>query len=209
MGVLVANRKGTGRRGGDHIHIVPVDRRTDRREIVLGLPFGLIVKSVRDERHTAALLLIQQTDTIPRRIHDPDQVLTELRIVIVHVASMEIGDLLGENYDRFMSWEILAAARGNEFAIEKLQFLFNTAFDAILNDENYDEICYKNDIDDTNELYKLGKNICKMLVRELSLFPVDLAGAKDETVKYTQERFIYYRKKIDEIVEPTIKFLLS
>ena len=108
-----------------------------------------------------------------------------------------------------MSREILAAARGNEFAIEKLQFLFNTAFDAILNDENYDEICYKNDIDDTNELYKLGKNICKMLVRELSLFPVDLAGAKDETVKYTQEKFIYYRKKIDEIVEPTIKFLLS
>ena len=120
-----------------------------------------------------------------------------------------VNDLLGGNYDRYMSWEILAAARGNEFAIEKLQFLFNTAFDTILSDEKYDEICYKNDIDDTNELYKLGKNICKMLVRELSLFPVDLAGAKDETVKYTQEKFIYYRKKIDEIVEPTIKFLLS
>ena len=120
-----------------------------------------------------------------------------------------VNDLLGENYDRYMSWEILAASRGNEFAIEKLQFLFNTAFDTILSDEKYDEICYKNDIDDTNELYKLGKNICKMLVRELSLFPVDLAGAKDETVKYTQEKFIYYRKKIDEIVEPTIKFLLS
>ena len=120
-----------------------------------------------------------------------------------------IPDYLNENYDLYMSWEILAAARGNEFAIEKLQFLFGTAFDLILNDEKYEEICYKNDIDDINELYKLGKNICKMLVRELSLFPVDLAGAKDALSKYTQEKFIYYRKKIDEIVEPTIKFLLS
>ena len=38
-----------------------------------------------------------------------------------------------QNFENYMSWEILAAANGNEFAIEKMQFFL----DAVLSTQAY------------------------------------------------------------------------
>ena len=117
--------------------------------------------------------------------------------------------LVEENYSRFIQWELLAAARGNEFAIEKLQFLIGYACDIIIEDESYQTIEYKNDIDDENLLYVLGKAIAKIYVREYKVFPVDVYELKDEFNPYKQEYFINLRKKIDDIIPKTIEFLKS
>ncbi len=118
-------------------------------------------------------------------------------------------DLIPEDYDKYMQWEILSCARGNTYAIEKFQFLLNNAFEVIMSNENYKTIEYKNDIDENNILYVLGKNICKILAKELELFPIDIIAKKDVLNKYTQDKFIFYRKKIDEIVPKVIEFMLS
>ncbi len=115
-----------------------------------------------------------------------------------------------ENYSRYIQWEVLAAARGNELAIEKLQFLIGYACDAIMDDEQYDLIEYKNDIDDVNVLYVLGKNLCKVLARDyLKINPLDLAQQEDELKPYTKEDFIVLRKMIDEAIPQTIKIMKS
>lgn len=120
-----------------------------------------------------------------------------------------VENLLSENYMRFIQWELVAAARGNEFAIEKIQFLIGYACDAIMECEDYELIAYKNDIDEFNILYVLGKAIAKMLVRELKFFPVDLYELEDEPAPYKQEYFVNLRHNIDAIIPKTIDFLKS
>ena len=73
--------------------------------------------------------------------------------------------------------------------------------------DDYREIRNKNDIDETNALYVLGKNICKIVVRKLKLYPVDLIEATDDEEIYTQEDFVNFRKLIDETLPDIINSL--
>lgn len=121
-----------------------------------------------------------------------------------------IKGVVPENYSRYIQWEVLAASRGNELAIEKLQFLIGFACDAIMDDPEYDLIEYKNDIDDGNALYVIGKNLCKVMVRDfMKAYPVDLAQAEDIESLYTKEEFINFRKMIDDAVPKTIAIMKS
>ena len=43
--------------------------------------------------------------------------------ILAYYYKMGVEDLVPENYPRYINWQLLSAARGNEFAIEKLQFL--------------------------------------------------------------------------------------
>lgn len=129
--------------------------------------------------------------------------------ILAYYYKTGVPNLLPENYDKYLKWEIVSAARGNELAIEKLQFLLGYAYTAIMESEDYETIAYKNDIDDYNVMYVIGKNVCKMLVKEMSIFPTDMANEKDEYKPYTQEQFVIFRKTIDEIIPKTIDFMKS
>lgn len=121
-----------------------------------------------------------------------------------------LSGVVKENYMRYMQWEFIAAARGNELAIEKLQFLIGYACDAIMENEFYDLIEYKNDINEYNALYVIGKNLCKVIVRDfMKVFPVDLVKEEDVEKKYTKEDFIALRKMIDEAIPKTIAIMKS
>lgn len=121
-----------------------------------------------------------------------------------------INGVVKENYSRYIEWEVLAAARGNELAIEKLQFLIGYACDEIMEDEEYDLIEYKNDIDESNALYVIGKNLCKIIAREkMKVYPGYLIEKEDEFEPYKKETFINFRKMIDESVERTKQVMKS
>lgn len=118
--------------------------------------------------------------------------------------------ILRENYMRYVYWEFVAAARGNTFAIEKLQFVIGNACNQIAMSDDYELIQYKNDIDEYNALYVLGKNFCKIMVRDfLKAFPIDLVAMEDNFAPYKKEDSIILQKYIDEAVAKTIDFMKS
>lgn len=130
--------------------------------------------------------------------------------VLAYYYKSGVPKLLKENYMTYMKWEILAAAWGNELAIEKLQFLIGYACDEIINHDDFSIIKYKNDIDDYNVLYVTGKAICKMLIKHsFKINSVDLYQEKDEHKPYTQEMYINIRKMIDDAVPKAIEYLKS
>ena len=57
---------------------------------------GAVNKSVHDHGYTAALFLVEQIHSISERIHHCDKVFTELRIVVIHITSVEICNLILE-----------------------------------------------------------------------------------------------------------------
>lgn len=127
--------------------------------------------------------------------------------VLAYYYKTGIKNVVPENYTKYIQWEIVAAARGNEFAIEKIQFLIGYACDLIMDNENYEVIEYKNDIDEYNALYVIGKNLTKVIARNMKLFPVDLAQEEDIKKPYTQEDFVNLRKIIDDAIPKTIEIM--
>jgi hypothetical protein len=130
--------------------------------------------------------------------------------ILAYYYKSGVPGLLPENYMRYIQWELIASARGNELAIEKVQFLIGYACDEIMKSEDYDKIAYKNDINDYNLLYVLGKAVSKILVRDfLKAFPIDLVALEDNFAPFKQEYFVTLRRYIDEAVPKTIEFLKS
>lgn len=127
--------------------------------------------------------------------------------IIAYYYKSGVQGLLGENYQKYLSWEILAGARGNELAIEKLQFLFTYAYEQILDSDKYEDIEYKNDIDEYNVIYVIGKAICKILVRQMEIFPTDMAKEEDEEAPFNQDIFNRFRRTVDQSIPKIIDFM--
>lgn len=116
---------------------------------------------------------------------------------------------LEENYDQYMQWEILSAANGNEFAIEKLQFFLNYAMQEIVDNEKLDKILALNGIDENNYMYILGNLLCEGVVDELGLSPKKLVDAPAKKQEYSLERMRVYRTALDKALPKVLKYLLD
>ena len=150
---------------------------------------------------------LEKFEEIKLKARDEDTVAMD---VLAYYYKSGVAGVLDENYNRYIAWETVAAARGNEFAIEKLQFLIGFGCDLIMTCDDYETIKYKNDIDDNNALYVLGKHICKILVKDfLKAFPVDLVELEDDYQPYEQKYFTTLRRYIEEAVPLTISYLKS
>ena len=130
--------------------------------------------------------------------------------VLAYYYKSGIKGFIPENYLRYIQWEVLAAGRGNELAIEKMQFLIKNACDKIITSSKYEKIKYKNDIDEYNELYVVGKAICKIVARDnYTAFPEDLVELKDVKQPYTKEIHNNLMVNINAAVDKAIELLIS
>lgn len=125
--------------------------------------------------------------------------------ILAYYYKTGIINFLKEDYKKYLYWELLACSKGNCFAIEKMQFLFNNSYDAIVDHEEFDNITYKNDITEENYLYILGKAIAKVLVKKYQINAEDLANDKNESRPFQNEYLNEFRKDLeasfDEIIE--------
>lgn len=89
---------------------------------------------------------------------------------------------LNVNYEYYMSWEILAASNGNEFAIEKLEFIMKPSLDALFSfDKILKEAMRRNNITKENALLVIPKLICKQVVEDLKIDPKNLIDLDIQT----------------------------
>ena len=114
-----------------------------------------------------------------------------------------------ENYDLYMQWAILAAANGNEFTIEKLQFFLNYAFEEISDSDKLQQIIQKNDIDEKNYMAVLGNLLCEGIVDEMQITAKKLVGAPNREVKYSPEKLRSYQRALDKALPKVLDFLLA
>ena len=114
-----------------------------------------------------------------------------------------------QNYDLYLQWAILAAANGNEFTIEKLQFFLNYAFDEIVNSAKLPQILAKNGIDETNYIYVLGNLLCEGIVDEMQITAKKLVEMQGQTSKYSPEKLREYKRALDKALPKVLDFLLA
>ncbi len=119
-------------------------------------------------------------------------------------------DDLAQNYDLYMSWEILAGANGNEFALEKLGFFLDPAINTIVNDQEIlVEAMKKGNITKENALSVIGNLICESVVDQLKIDPLKLIKFDTKPVEFSSVLQKKYDNAIEQGFESVIKFLLS
>ena len=79
----------------DHRHAL-VHSLADRCNVEFGISLCRVDEAVRDLGNTAAALFLEKVHTISDGIEHCHKILAELRIVVVHIAAMEIGHIIFE-----------------------------------------------------------------------------------------------------------------
>ncbi|MNS85614.1 hypothetical protein D3C72_1194820 [compost metagenome] len=93
VGVFVPQGEAAGGGGGQERHLVAQQAVLHLLDVEGRLLLGLVHEAVGNERHAAALLPLQQLDTNVHGVEHLHQLLAKLRVVVVDVAAVEVGDL--------------------------------------------------------------------------------------------------------------------
>lgn len=118
--------------------------------------------------------------------------------------------LLVPNYDLYMSWQILAGANGNEFALEKLEFFLNLGLDEIIEDDDIlSASLRKGNVTKDNAVVVISNLICEGIVDELKLDPKKLVEIPPKAVDYSPELNRKYSTALEKSLPKVIKFLIS
>lgn len=114
------------------------------------------------------------------------------------------------NFENYMSWEILAGANGNEFALEKLQFFLDVALNTIVYDEEVLKQAFINgNLVKEKTMEMLSNLICEGMVDELQLNPRKLIDMKKEPSPYTAAKNRVFVSAMENCLPNVIDYLLS
>lgn len=114
------------------------------------------------------------------------------------------------NYEYYMSWEVLAAANGNEFAIEKLQFFLDVGLNTIIYDnEILKTAMLKKNLNKDNAIVVISNLICEGIVDELGLDPKNLTDVTKQGESYSARVYNRFVKAMEKSVPRVIEFLVS
>lgn len=114
------------------------------------------------------------------------------------------------NYEYYMSWEILAAANGNEFAIEKLQFFLDIAVSAIIYDnEILKAAMVRKNLNKDNAILVISNLICEGIVDELGLNAKELTEVDEKGVPYSASINRKFVAAMENCLPRVVEFLVS
>ena len=129
---------------------------------------------------------------------------------VAYFFNVGVPELLHPNYDYYMSWELLAGANGNEFALEKLQFFLNLALDEIIDDEEVlTQAMIRKNITKENAIMMISNVLCEGVVDELQLDPKNLINIENKTVAYSPQLARKFSNALEECFENVVSFLVS
>ena len=114
------------------------------------------------------------------------------------------------NYEYYMSWEVLAAANGNEFAIEKLQFFLDVAVSSIIYErEILKAAMVRKNLNKDNAIVVISNLICEGIVDELGLNPKNLTDVTKKGEAYSAAVNRRFVSAMENCLPRVVEFLMS
>lgn len=130
--------------------------------------------------------------------------------VVAYFFNKGVPDYLYPNYEYYMSWQILAGANGNEFALEKMEFFLKPALDYIVDDDEIIRTALiRRNINKRNALMVISNLICEGIVDELQLNPKNLIAVNSVTSVYSPEKNRPFATAMENCIPKVIEFLIS
>ena len=115
------------------------------------------------------------------------------------------------NFENYMSWEILAAANGNMFAIEKLQYFLDIAINAFVYGDNgiLKQALIRGNVTKDNAIYVISNLICEGIVDRLKIEPKKLIGMSKVASEYTPAKNRVFINAMEDAMEEVAQYLVS
>ena len=118
-----------------------------------------------------------------------------------------VRDVIPVNWEKYMQWQILAGANGNEFAIDKLALFFNYAFNEIMLADDLEYIIQRNDITKDNFTYVVGRLLCEAMADDMMLSPEKLLKEKITSVEFNAKLMRTFDRSRNYAIPKVLKFL--
>ena len=129
--------------------------------------------------------------------------------VMAYFYNKGLPNFLKPNYELYISWQILASANGNIFAIEKTEFLIKYALDVIFDsDAALRQAILRDNIDKDNALYVVSNLICESMVDTLHIDAKKLIEIQGE-MKYSQEINRKFVLAMESSIPVVVNYLVS
>ena len=117
---------------------------------------------------------------------------------------------LAPNYEYYMSWQILAGANGNEFALEKMEFFLRTGVDAIVyEDEVIKTAMKRRNLNKDNAIVVIGNLICEGIVDQLKITPNNLIAISNKASTYSPEKYRVFTSALEDCLVAVAEYLMS
>ena len=114
------------------------------------------------------------------------------------------------NYDLYMSWEVLACANGNCFAIEKLEFFLKYALDVIFSvDAVLRDALRKGNITKDNGIYVISNLLCESIVDILKINPKELILKDNTYLPFSTEVNRKYVDALETSMPIVVRYIIS
>lgn len=117
--------------------------------------------------------------------------------------------LVPENIDLSMQWQILAAANGNDFSIDRLAIFLNSAYDEIVDLSDFGDIKAYNNIDENNYTYIIGRLLCDAIIDILQINALNIIKEVPDTLLFNQKSMRVYENARQQAIPIVVKFLRS
>ena len=114
------------------------------------------------------------------------------------------------NHDLYMSWEVLACANGNCFAIEKLEFFLKYALDVIFSvDAVLRDALRKGNITKDNGIYVISNLLCESMVDILKINPKELILKDNTYLPFSTEVNRKYVDALETSMPIVVRYIIS
>jgi len=121
-----------------------------------------------------------------------------------------VPNYLVPNFEYYMSWQILAGANGNEFALEKLEFFLNVALEAIIEEDDILLVAMRRkNVTKDNAIMVISNLLCEGIVDELKLDAKNLITLEKKPSYYSPEKNRVFVSALENCLTNVIDFLMS
>lgn len=88
---------------------------------------------------------------------------------LAYIFKKGLKGIIPSNYEKYMQWQVLAGANGNQYSIDKLSLFLNFALNEILMVEDIEYLIKRNNLTESNYQYVIGRLLCEAIADELRL----------------------------------------
>lgn len=126
---------------------------------------------------------------------------------IAYIFKKGFNGVVPVNYKKFMEWQILAGANGNQYSIDKLALFLNYAFNEILLVEDIEYIAKRNNLVPENYQYVVGRLLCEAIADELRLDAETLAKEPITHQEFDPSIMRIFDRARNFVIPKILKFL--
>jgi len=116
-------------------------------------------------------------------------------------------NLVPENLDLSMKWQILACANGNQYTLERMNLFLNSAYDQIMSLADFEQISYAFSLYQDNYQYVLGKLVCEAICDEMEINENNIITEIPTTLEYSPSIMYKFDQAKSKATDAVIDYL--